>query len=309
VKGPFGLVPLAAVSAGRALVERRPRLLVRAAAAAACAALPLCAFLLWDRARHGSWWAGYAERQIYFSLVGLRPDGDTSPLFPLETLAARFWPGLPFVLLGLAQAARLPLPRALRPSARSAKAVAVLAAACVFGVCILAFPVRKVWNHALVLYPLLALLGGLALDGVLEQVPRRAARTLLPALAALSWAAFALGLGSLLLRPPCVLSREFRAPLAALPPGSPILLIGPVPDWKMLSGLAAEHRLSPWLSSDLPEGPPSGGPGREGERGRARFALARVQRPPAPWVEVARARGYLLLQRGPGPQTATSPPR
>lgn len=299
VKGPFGLVPLFGAGVARALLERSPRELLRWSSVLALVALLPLAGLLWDRAHGGSWWQGYLHSQLFASATGRRPDGETSALFPLRTIAGRCWPALPFVLLGVAQALPLRLPRALQPAPRARASLNLLALACALGLGALALPQRKVWNHALVLYPLLALMGGVALEALLQRLPERGFRIALPLLAVLAWAGFALGLGPFLLRPPCVLSREFRPQLASLLPGTPILLVSAGPEWTTLVGLEEEHRLSPWTAAALPAAAATEEPGRAGERSRARWALARhLDGPaPAPWSAVAQARGWILLRR------------
>ena len=191
----------------------------------------------------------------------------------------------------------------------------LLAAAAVLALCALSLPGRKVWNHELVAYPLLALLGGAATGPLLGKLSAAAARGAVVALAALACAFALLGFGARLLQPPCVGSREFAARLSALPPGAPVLLAGVPVDWHTHSGLAAEHHLEPWPVAELPAEPalPDGESGaaagsdgsdaaaRDRALGprRARLALRedRGSPPPAPWRVVGSARGWQLLER------------
>ncbi|NPC87146.1 hypothetical protein HPC49_54335, partial [Pyxidicoccus fallax] len=71
IKGPFGLLPIVAAGAARGLVTRSVRPFLVGGTAAVLAALPVTGFLLWDRAAgDGSWWRGYAERQLLASAMG-----------------------------------------------------------------------------------------------------------------------------------------------------------------------------------------------------------------------------------------------
>jgi 4-amino-4-deoxy-L-arabinose transferase-like glycosyltransferase len=323
VKGPFGLVPLAAVGGARALCTalvpssggERLRELFRALGALALllavAGAPAAIFLLWDRSHGASWWNGYVRDQVLASAQGLRRDGATSLLFPFQSLWGRFWPGLPLALFGVVQAVRgrevVSEPRTEPdgefPAPEPQAVLRLLAFASLLAVAALCLPVRKVWNHELIAYPLLALLGGAAAAPLLRRLSRRAASLALVGLTALACALSLAGLGSRLLRPPCVASREFAARLDALPPGSPVLVASRDPDFRTGVGLAAERRLSPWFVRALPAAPPAPeGPSpvpREEEAAHARIALAvdDGEPPPAPWRLEGRARGWLLLSR------------
>jgi 4-amino-4-deoxy-L-arabinose transferase-like glycosyltransferase len=326
IKGPFGLVPLAAAGGAHALVDalsattstrsRFGRALLETAAALALAALPAVAFLLLDRARGGTWWTGYVYHQMLASAEGTRRDGATEVLFPFASVARRFWPGLPAALLGIWQSLALPLPAWLRAGNDEEKRrLRLLGAAAVLALCALSLPGRKVWNHELVAYPLLALLGGVATGPLLRRLSVAAARAAVVALAALACAFALLGLGTLLLQPPCVASREFAARLSALPPGAPVLLAGEPVDWHTHSSLAAEHHLEPWPVFELPaepalaageadaavgsDGPASSARDRALGPRRARLALRedRGSPPPPPWRVVGSARGWQLLER------------
>ena len=316
IKGPFGLVPLAAAGAARALLEAFPiphprgfagRILLRelsiAIACVLTALLPAVVFLLADKASAGTWWTGYVHGQLLASAEGLRHDGATDLLFPFSSIVGRFWPGLPLVLLGLAQALPLPasLPDWLRGSARSRGAARLLALTSLFALIALCLPVRKVWNHEQVIYPLLALLAGAAIDGLLGRLSRRAAQAIFAAIGVLACAFAVSGLGARILVPRCTGSLEFKEQLDALKPPDAFLLVSSPTDWGTLASLAAEHpRSRPWPVAALPPGPALIGPRTEpGTDGRfARLAMREsTAQPPAPWHIIQAARGWQLLGR------------
>lgn len=305
IKGPFGLVPLAAAGAAELAETARaaPQLRLRGEVARLCLALalallPVLAFLLVDRAGAGTWWTGYLQNQVLASAAGAREDGSRSALFPFATAAGRFWPGLPAALLGFWLALGLPAPAPLRPGLLAGRALRTLAGATALALLLLDVPQRKVWNHELVAFPLLALLAGAALDAPLRRLSRRAAALTLAAFAALACLFAASGLGARLLQPPCVGAREFAAQLSALPPRTDLLLAGAPVDWHQHAALAAEHDLEPWPVPELPPGPaldPGGGRGLAWARIALRQEAAGA--PPPPWRVVASARGWQLLRR------------
>ncbi|HET9450314.1 MAG TPA: hypothetical protein VFO83_05505, partial [Aggregicoccus sp.] len=159
----------------------------------------------------------------------------------------------------------------------------------------LCLPSRKVWNHALVAYPLLALLAGAGAGPVLARLRRDArrerwARTGLCAAALLAAGAAALGAGRLLQATPCVASRELAPFLEPLAPGTALSVVSRRPAWGLVASLAAERRLAPSPRATLEEG--------------AALALAEealVGSSPPGWRLRARARGWLLLERDPRP--------
>lgn len=277
-KGPFGLVPLACVVVGRATAGRSWRLLMRGALWGAAALLPAALFLAWDRwFGSGTWWSGYFEHRILGWATGGTREGLALRWFPLRVIAGRFWPGLPLVAYGFWLARR---DRQLQP----------IAIACALGALLLCIPERKWGNHAYVLFPLLAIFAGAASGRALARVQpavfeRGAVRSLAVA-AALAWVLSLAGAGRLVLRPPCVVSKEFAAELDSLPAGSAVWVVSPGPEWLMTGPLASERRLVP---VSLPSLPGSPGP---------RVALVRegtVVTPP--WSERVRARGWALLRR------------
>ena len=271
VKGPFGLLPLAGVVLGRALVERSAGRLARGLVALLAAALPLALFLALADA---SWREGYLRDQLLASATGARSDGVTAFWFPLRVVVGRFWPGLPLVLVGLWQARRA---RSLQP----------LALACCAVLVALCLPHRKWGNHAYVAFPLLAALAGAAAAPFASRLLRPRGVTLtLTCAAALAWALSLGGLGRLVLPPPCVFSTALAAPLAPLAKGTPILLVSPRVELFAAAELAAERELVPWPACALPA------------QSEARVALAREPfTPQAPWREVTRAQGWVLLRQ------------
>jgi 4-amino-4-deoxy-L-arabinose transferase-like glycosyltransferase len=263
IKGPFGLLPLACVALAR--LDRRALLAVVAAA------LPLALFLGIDPS--GGWRSGYLHGQLLASASGARADGVTSWWFPLRVIVGRFWPGLPIALLGLWRARR---DARLRP----------LAIACLLTAALLCLPHRKWGNHAYVAFPLLAALAGAAAGPLLEKLrPRLVAATLAGA-AALAWALALAGLGARVLQPPCPFSTGLRAPLDALHPRRPILVVAPNPDMLAIGELAAERDLVPWPEQHLPD-PPT-----------MPDAIARDETPvPHSWAVVAREGGWSVLRK------------
>ncbi len=296
VKGPFGLLPFFAAALAVAFEYRSVRWLLGAAGFTLLAALPVAAFLAGDRLwGTGTWWKGYLDAQLLASAAGERGDGLEPPWFPFTTVATRFWPGLPLLALGLGRALGWPehLEDAAPPTPRVARRLALCAFLVLLG---LALPERKVWHHALVAYPVLALLAGAGTAPLLRrwlssERRRRAALLVLGATAFLAVAFVALGGGALVWKP-CVLAAEFRTELDRLAPGEPVLVVSEPPHWRVVAGLAAERRLEPWMERRLVEGTDHGAP------------LALVERHllpsgplPAPWHEVAEARGWVLLRR------------
>lgn len=299
VKGPFGLVPLAAAATARALVERSPRLLLTGAATTLAAAAPTALFL----ALSPEWWEGYVRHQLLASALGERMDGRPDWYLPWLTAARRFWPGLPLALIGAVLATGRPgrLAAALSPEGPAEparRAARVLLLACLSTLAALSLPSRKVWNHALVAFPLLAMLAGVAVGPWLQarlsapEPARRATRALaLAAVAAL--VASAAGAGRLLYRTSCVAAGPLATTLEALPPEAPILVVSLKEEWSTLSTLAVERRLLPWrlpaLEPELPAGLAS----------EARMALVAEGAPVSAsgWQEVGAHGRWRLLRR------------
>jgi len=257
VKGPFGIAPFACAALARAISERSPRTFLLGAAGTLLALAPAALFV---SLADPSWHDRYLYAQVLSSATGARSDGSTEWWAALASVGGRFWPGLPFALLA-----------AFR---RRNRTLAITCALLLVG---LSLPVRKVWNHQLVAYPLLALLAGECLAPHLQRWSRFL--LVLPA-AALAFAAS--GLGSRLLPHPCVASREFAQMLPEA--GTRVLVVSASPEWRTLNGLAAEQRLDPWPAARL--------------EGDARFALVKEDLFTAgPWRAVSRARGWVLAVR------------
>ena len=206
VKGPHGLLPLLAVGGAEVLLERSPRALGRLLLACAVALVPAFVFLAADRFfGDGSWWRGYLVDQIGASLAGARRDGVTGPLFPLQVIAGRFWPGLPLVAVGALVALR-------RDAGQRRIALAVLLA-----IAAISLPTRKWGNHMYVTFPLLSVLAGVGAQGLLARGERFLPRVTLAASAAAVLFAVSGG-GRLVLQPPCDFSSALAARLRKVGP-------------------------------------------------------------------------------------------
>ncbi len=283
VKGPFGLVPLVAAAVAKAVDERSLSVLVRAGIAGILACLPVSAFLLLDRfVLHAGWWETYGQGQLVASATGMRIDGASAWWFPFTTIAGRFWPGLALIAaLAIKAIARQGIPRETRT-------LAVFSAVMLVALCI---PGRKVWNHALVVYPGLALLAGSSLAPFGAWFDRRARAVARVAIAAAFVAVVsAPWIGRLVDRDPCVGFREFRAALDQLGKGDPILVVSDPTSWRMLASLAAERHLEPEPVSSL----------REGASSDAEVALVQDEGStavPSAWTLVGSARGWTLLEK------------
>jgi hypothetical protein len=217
IKGPFGLLPLCCICAGRAIADRSLEPLLAGAGAAVAAALPVLGFLLYQRGfGDRSWWDGYVGAQLLASVTGARADGDPRVYYPFVVLLRQFWPGL--ALLPFA------IRRAWHSEDRTRRAVLV---ACAVGALIACLPHRKLPHHLGVLYPLAALVAGEALGAGLAWLAARPWSKL--AVARLFGASAVLACVLLLVvgRPFwlrenfCLPRSDLRAEIAALPPCRP----------------------------------------------------------------------------------------
>jgi len=280
VKGPFGVLPLIGIVVGRAAFAGKGALKLLAAGVACCAvaSLPVGAWLLHNHlAGDDSWWVGYLQHQVLASATGARTDGSANVFQPVLFVLQRFWPGLPLVGLAAYRAFTRPDERALRSLLVASLVVLV----------VLCVPGRKVWNHTLVLFPLLAVTGAVACEPWLQ---RHAGllRAALPALAMLVTLGSAAGLGRNLLPAPCAPSSIFVSTFKNVRPGEDVVVVSTTPDWRMLASLAAEWDVVPRPRAALDDG------------GNARVALAREESlpdiPPG-WRDSGRGQGWVLLTR------------
>lgn len=295
VKGPFGLLPLLAAALGRAAATRRLAPVIWGGVAALLAALPVVAFLLGDRLLgEGTWWSGYVEHQLLASASGAREDGERRMFAAVASVVSRFWPGLPLALVGLGSCWR-----GAEDDGPTTVQGRTVAWACLFAVLALGLPGRFVWNHALVIYPLLALLGGLGCHALAVRLrrPRWSRRLpLLWCLTAMAWVAALAGAGRLLVKTPCLASRELASGFERLAAGTPVLVVAEKPQWGTVASLAAERRLRPRPSADF----------SPASSLSYRWALAQESSAPtvAGWSERSRARGWVLWER----EDQASPP-
>jgi 4-amino-4-deoxy-L-arabinose transferase-like glycosyltransferase len=276
VKGPFGVLPWFCASAARAIVDRKLLAIAWGILGAALGLLPAAAFLLWNRlAGDGAWWEGYGKAQLLASVVGSRPDGLAPFWYPLVAVGGRFWPGLPLAAAGFAFSIRRRDPR-----------LWTVALTCVFILFGLMLPARKVWNHSLIVFPVLAVLSGMVLSNLMRRVSSRAVERAALGLALASIVAVALGAGRLW-RSDCVAAGPLHAQLARLPAGTPIATVSEFPSWLTVGSLAAELRLTPAPAGSLAAIP-------------ARYSWAVVEASrwvPGAWREIASGAGWILAER------------
>jgi 4-amino-4-deoxy-L-arabinose transferase-like glycosyltransferase len=288
IKGPFGLLPLAAAAAASALVERSTKPLLLGAIATLLAAIPTALFVSIDHiAGSGTWWEGYGRSQLLASAIGGRTDGSTSAFYPLLSIAGRFWPGLPFVALGFFRAAS-PAASDSKERIAATRLISIFTILLVLELVLL--PGRKWWNHALISYPALALSAGAGAGALLQRFSRAPAA--LVALAAIAWGMSLAGLGAKLLPKPCVVSTEFADPLSGALTHESILVVSSPTNWRMIALVAAERDLFPQPAESFGAAEQNGSPGQ--------FALLQEKLlvPSSPsWQELARARGWVLLRR------------
>lgn len=301
VKGPFGLLPFAGATVARALVDRSWKVFVIGTLVGVAATVPTVLFLV----THADWWEGYVRHQVLASASGERTDGQLSWYLPWRTVVSRFWPGLPLLATGAvlalgrpARAFRSLMPEGTRDEAGVRRSARVLLLASLFVLTALCIPGRKVWNHSLVVFPMLAMLVGVGVGPWLEArlaSPERArrARLALAGLALVVLGASAAGAGRLLFPKPCPASGALAAQLADVPPGASVLVVSPRAEWTTVAAFAVERRWSPWRLTELGAGLAPGGPSE------ARVAFVSDGAPvsdPA-WREVGRDGRWRLLRR------------
>ncbi len=301
VKGPFGLLPFAGAAVARALVERSWKVLVLGTLVGLAATVPTVFFLVLD----AEWWEGYVRHQVLASATGERTDGQLSWFIPWRTVVSRFWPGLPLLAAGgvlalgrPARALRALLPAGTRDESGVRRSARVLLLASLFILTALCLPGRKVWNHSLVAFPLLAMLVGVGVGPWLEArlaSPERArrARRGLAMLALAVLGASAAGAGRLLFPRPCPASGALAPVLTDVPPGASVLVVSPRPEWTTVAAFAVERRWLPWRLTELGAGLAPGGP----SEARVAFVAEGAPVSDPAWREVGRDGRWRLLRR------------
>jgi 4-amino-4-deoxy-L-arabinose transferase-like glycosyltransferase len=241
VKGPFGLVMVAVTSTSRALVSRSWRVWLLGIVATIGAALPVSAFLVYERFfGDASWWNGYVRAQLISSFAGTRPDGNSAWWYPFFALSHQFWPGV--VLLAFAAWHTW-----IHPDARRR----VICFSFLLGLSVLCIPGRKNSNHLLVVYPIGALWVGETFGVVLAWTERwrRGAFLLRGAVGGAAVTICALVIAG---RPPwvhestCLPRSGLSLELANLGPWSGLILVSEKTSWRDIAALAAEYRLTAW---------------------------------------------------------------
>lgn len=257
VKGPFGLLVVGAGAVARAVVDRRWQPLLLGGLAGVLSLMPAGLFLAWDRAHGGTFFEGYVQAQLLASLTGARTDGSTFLLFPFLSVAARFEPFFLLALLGGAWAlgrGRSEEPSDVAEQRRDARFVAWLVLAALGALCL---PSRKIWNHALPVYPFLALLAGAGWAHLASQARWaswtgrvRTWGTLAVAAVAVVAAGGALVRGGRWGR--CAVPPEVAGAVAGRDAASVTVGKGPR-QWNQLATLASEYGQRPWLAGSPEE--------------------------------------------------------
>ncbi|MFY0527070.1 ArnT family glycosyltransferase [Archangium gephyra] len=301
VKGPFGVLPFAGAAVARAFVERSFQVLVIGTLVGLAATVPTVLFLV----THPDWWEGYVRHQVLASASGARTDGQLSWYIPFRTILSRFWPGLPLLVAGgvlafgrPARALRTLLPEGTRDEAGVRRTACVLLLASLFILTALCIPGRKVWNHSLVAFPLLAMLVGIGVGPWLEArlaSPERARRATrgLAVLAFVVLVASLAGAGRPLFPRRCPLAGALGPETADVPPGASVLVVSPSHEWTTVAAFAVERRWSPWRLTELGSGLAPGGPAE------ARVAFVAEGAPVSDpgWREVGREGRWRLLRK------------
>ncbi len=294
VKGPFGLLPLAAASASRALLSRSWRDVVLGVVVTSLAAVPVAAFLLHDRAfGDGSWWAGYLHAQLLASMEGT-PGEEAMPFwFPWRVILGQITLAVPLAAVAVVRSVR-------QSDVHSGWSTRVLALSCGLMLVALGLPARKLYTHELIAFPFLACLAGAGASPFLEKwlgAARRvrAGALALAALSVVAWVSAFARIGRHLVNRPCLASSEMSAEFAAIRPGEAVWVISELPNWALIASLAAEQKLVPYPATRLI--PASASAEAAGLGPRVAIARAELVAPGTPhWLQVARARGWVLLR-------------
>ena len=197
-----------------------------------------------------------------------------------------------------ARALRTLLPEGTRDAESVRRTARVLLLASLFVLTALCIPGRKVWNHSLVAFPLLAMLVGVGVGPWLEArlaSPERARKATrgLAVLALVVLVASVAGAGRPLFPRTCPLAGALAPATADVPPGASVLVVSPRHEWTTVAAFAVERRWSPWRLTELGAVLPPGGPAE------ARVAFVAEGAPvsgPA-WREVGREGRWRLLRR------------
>jgi len=289
VKGPFGALPLAGAVVARAVVDRSWRTFFIGGAALLLATAPVAAFLY----SHPDWWRGYAVDQVLGSLTGVRRDGDSHPLYAVRAITGRFWPWFPLLIPALIVALQWPrgLARRLQGETRACRLLVIATAVVIVG---LSIPQRKLWHHTLLVYPFLSILAAQGIGPLVSRYLSNSERVQravlgLGVVLLVCVGSVGLGLGRLLMNPPCVVATDFSRELSRLVPGEEVLVISKVDEWDMLSALAFEKDVVPWPGLQL----------TAVDRPSAQVALVKTEAwsPGAEWREIKRARGWIVASR------------
>lgn len=249
--------------------------------------LPLAfhlADVLWGA---GQAWPGYLKAQVFASLTGARADGRPSHLAPVLSLISRFWPGLPFLVLGGVLAVRQ------RVAREPFVAFLFLWAAVIIGG--LSLGRRHIPHHSWPAWPTLILLAGIGLVWLRDRGGERLARWSRPAQGALFAGAGAFAVWAAVVHAPSrcdVLQASQRLRLQEYCPRVAVASRDANPNW-WVGNKVVEH-----LGRDILFFGPTDGP----EPGACPQLIA------AP-ASIAPGEGWRLLQEGRDVRFYVLPPR
>lgn len=256
-----------------------------------------------------TWWThtDLGDSQLY-QVVSRHMAEDGTWLAPryLPDVHPRFFEHLPFGLwaggvLALGRPARVLralLPEGTRDEAGVRRTARVLLLASLFILTALCIPGRKVWNHSLVAFPLLAMLVGIGVGPWLEArlaSPERARKATrgLAVLALVVLVASLAGAGRPLFPWRCPLAGALGPETADVPPGASVLVVSPGPEWTTVAAFAVERRWSPWRLTELGSGLAPGGP----SEARVAFVAEGAPVSGPGWREVGREGRWRLLRK------------